>query len=305
MTMRHDEALQQYLDFCEKQKELDAKTLKAYRIDLKQFLSFLACRKEQISRESISEYIVYLNERYMVRSVKRKIASIKAFCSYLYEEGLLDRNLGHELRVKLPQVRNLPRTIPLRVIEAMLSAVYGQMHLPASDVARRTAIREAAVMELLFATGIRVSELCGLKKGDIDLTDGVARIHGKGRKERVVQIENEQVLDVLKMYRTEEIESDSECFFLNRRGTGLTDQSVRLILNKYADQIGSPIHVTPHMFRHSFATLMLEADVDIRYIQQLLGHSSISTTQIYTYVSTAKLRDILATKHPRNSISLR
>lgn len=207
------------------------------------------------------------------------------------------------MRLKLPPSRTLPRVIPLRVIEAMLREAHGQIHCAKSDTGRQLALREAAVMELLFATGVRVSELCGLRAKDVDLTDGLVRIRGKGRKERIIQIENIEVLNVLREYKEGEYEADVPNFFLNRCHRPLSEQSVRFILNKYAEAVNAELHITPHMFRHSFATLLLDADVDLRYIQHLLGHSSISTTQIYTHVSSSKIRNILATKHPRNSIT--
>ena len=149
---------------------------------------------------------------------------------------------------------------------------------------------------------MRVSELCGIKEQDLDLLDGTVFIHGKGNRERIVEIENEEVLKTLKKYN-ESKPRHTEYFFLNNRGNPLSDQSARRIIESCAKAVDPARHITPHMFRHSFATLLLEEDVDIRYIQQLLGHSSISTTQIYAYVSSEKRRMILSTRHPRNKIS--
>lgn len=297
-------SVKQYLTYCKSQKDLDEKTIKAYRIDLVQFCSHLARYDSEITRESILSYISYLNANFKPRSVKRKIASVKVFCGYLHEEQFIDENPFHGMRLKLPPARTLPRVVSLRVIEQMLTEAHRRVHHAKSVTARQRALREAAVMELLFATGMRVSELCGLTEQDVDLAEGLIRIRGKGRKERMIQIENQEVIQILTAYREAEHPNDSNSFFLNRRGRPLSDQSVRLILNKYANAIETQLHITPHMFRHSFATLLLDADVDLRYIQHLLGHSSISTTQIYTHVSSSKLRNILATKHPRNSITI-
>lgn len=300
--MGYTSYLQDYLDYCKKQKALDSKTVKAYKIDLSQFISELDKASQEITKESVLSYISRLNERFKPRSVKRKIASVKVFCRYLYNEQLIPSDPFQNIRLKLPKSRTLPRVVPLRIIESMLCEAHQDIHNAKTDATRRLALREASVMELLFATGIRVSELCSLTTSDVDLTDGLVRIKGKGRKERIIELENVEVLDTLRKYRSAENTSELPCFFLNRCKRRLSDQSVRLILNKYADRIGTNLHITPHMFRHSFATLLLDADVDLRYIQHLLGHSSISTTQIYTYVSSSKLRSILATKHPRNSI---
>lgn len=295
--------IQRYLDYCKKQKDLDPKTLKAYRIDLIQFTGRLDEATHSIGKDSVLAYISYLNEQFMPRSVKRKIASAKTFCGYLYDENLISENPFHALRLKLPQTQILPRIIPLRIIETMLRSGHQNVTAAQTGPQRRLALLETSVMELLFATGIRVSELCGLKEADVDLTDGLVKIKGKGRKERLIQIENNEVLETLRGYKSAECSSDEGFFFLNRCHRQLSDQSVRLILNKYAEKAGTELHITPHMFRHSFATLLLDADVDLRYIQHLLGHSSISTTQIYTHVSSTKLRSILATKHPRNNFS--
>ena len=149
---------------------------------------------------------------------------------------------------------------------------------------------------------MRISELCSLKPADIDFENKSILIYGKGAKERIVQIGNPEVLSALLLYQTA-FRADIEIcgyFFVNRLGKKLSDQSVRFMINRYARLASIEQHLTPHMFRHSFATLLLEQDVDIRYIQRILGHSSISTTEIYTHVSNVKQKDILFNKHPRN-----
>lgn len=302
--MLRSEIVNQFLRSCRLQRNLDAKTVKAYGIDLQQFMDYLG-EESAITRNSIMEYISYLNCHYKPRTVKRKIASVKVFCNYLYDERVLENNPFMSLRVKLPPSKTLPRTIPKRIIEAMLREAHLRVAAAKTDRRMLISLREAAVMEMLFATGMRVSELCGLLNYDVDLDDGLVRIRGKGRKERIVEIENHEVLSSLRDYKTKEKPNGQVHFFLNTRGRPLSDQSVRIILQKYEHLTNAPLHITPHMFRHSFATMLLDADVDLRYIQHLLGHSSISTTQIYTYVSSAKLKSILATKHPRNNISIK
>lgn len=293
-----------YLHIAQHQKNLDEKTIKAYRIDLRQFSEYLDRERFDISKDSVSQYIMDMNSQYKPRSVKRKIASLKAFFNYLEEEELLDTNPFHKLRINLREPQLLPRTIPLRVIEKLLDAAYRTEATGATPTIRKNALRDCAVMELMFATGLRVSELCRLNVQDIDLVEGCVKIYGKGAKERIVQIAMPEVLNLLKRYHECFGGKRDTAFFQNTRGGRLSDQAVRMILNKYAHRIGDPLHITPHMFRHSFATLLLEEDVDIRYIQQLLGHSSITTTQIYTHVALAKQKDILAHRHPRNKLSI-
>lgn len=191
----------------------------------------------------------------------------------------------------------------------MIFQSYLNMHIQqyitqGQTIQLQVAFRNAAVIELLFATGARVGEISSIKPTDINLANGQVKLFGKGSKERIISIQNTDVINTLKeyvdMYNDKIKESDF--MFVNKLGQRLTEQSIRNMINNYAAQCGVSIHITPHMFRHSFATLLLEEDVDIRYIQKMLGHSSITTSQIYTHVSLSKQSQILKTKHPRNKI---
>lgn len=295
--------LNYYLEFCKKQKNLNDKTIKAYRIDLNQFLGFLSRNGSDITLQSIREYTMSLHDSYKVRSIKRKISSIKAWTNFLFENEFITCNPFYHWHVKLRQPLILPRTIPLQVIQNVLNAAHLATRQANSMKEECQAWRETAVLELLFATGMRVSELCGLKNDDIDFIERAVRIYGKGSKERIVHLENNEVLRTLSIYKHLEPSKSGESFFKNRLSHPLSDQSVRMIVRKYALKAGCSTHITPHMFRHSFATLLLEEDVDIRYIQKFLGHSSITTTQIYTFVAAAKQRNILAARHPRNKFT--
>ena len=296
--------ISRYLLDCRYQKNLDPKTLKAYRIDLEQFSALISQNDLELTREGLMEYISDLHQRYKPRTVKRKIASIKAFCSYLEYEELVRENPFSRLRLKLNPPLILPRTIPLPVVEAILAAAYQAREKAETSGQQKSILRDIAVLELLFATGVRVSELCALHRGDVQLEEGEIKIYGKGAKERFVQIANPDVLSVLCQYweNYKDAIEQAGTFFVNRSQRPLSTQSVRAIVNKYCKLAGVKNHITPHMFRHSFATLLLDEGVDIRYIQQLLGHSSIVTTQIYTHVAGRKQRDILSEKHPRNKI---
>lgn len=297
--------IQNYLNHCKFEKGLDAKTLKAYRIDLTQFDTFVTETGGKYDKESIQAYTASLHGKYAVKSVKRKIASLKAFFCYLEFEDQIPFNPFSKLRIKLHEPYLLPRTIALSTVSTLLQCAYQQLtDVNKSSYQYNANLRDIAVLELLFATGIRISELCALRPDDVNLIEGTVKIYGKGSKERLIQISNQDVLIAVNNYYrafSENIESTG-CFFVNRLTHQLSDQSVRLMINKYCNIAGISQHITPHMFRHSFATLLLEEDVDIRYIQQLLGHSSIVTTQIYTHVTSKKQRDILSAKHPRNKI---
>ena len=290
-----------YLRYCAEQKMLSPKTSKAYKIDLMQFAAF---SRGEFTRNSLSSYISHLHKKFKPKTVKRKIASLKAFAHYLMINDIISVNPFDKIVVSFREPMVLPKTIPFNIIEKILSNAYESLRLCRTDHSRRSAIRDIAVLEVLFATGARVSEICTLTPDDVDLSNHTIKIFGKGSKERIIQIENPDVLNALNRYYEAFCEDIlmSGFFFVNKLHSRLTEQSVRAMINKHVEAIGYEKHITPHMFRHSFATLLLEEDVDIRYIQKILGHSSINTTQIYTHVSMAKQKQILSVKHPRNKI---
>ena len=292
----------EYLSYCEYRKRLNFKTLKSYRIDLNQYLVFCDNSLDFLSKNTLDLYITELHKRYKPKSVKRKIASLKAFFHYLEYTEFLEQNPFDKLDVHFREAKLLPKTIPFYSIQKFLSVLYEQKNLAVSAYQLRCCLRDIATIELLFATGMRISELCSLHPSDIDLENNTVLIYGKGAKERILQIGNPEVIVALKAYQDSFKEDISNCgySFVNKQKHKLSDQSVRFMINRYANLAGIEQHITPHMFRHSFATLLLEQDVDIRYIQKMLGHSSISTTEIYTHVSSAKQKDILVNKHPRN-----
>ena len=291
-----------YLEYCQYQKRLDAKTLKAYRIDLKQFEKHISTDSIPcISPDILEKFISTLHKMYKPKTVKRKIASLKAFFHYLEYKDFISINPFNKIQVKFREPSILPKTIPLHTIEIFLLTMYSRKKLADTPYRQKCILRDIAVIELLFATGMRISELCSLKPTDINMYDRVILIYGKGAKERRIQIGNDSVVAALTDYQYAYNSDIKECgyFFVNRLNHRLSEQSVREMINKYAAIASIDLHITPHMFRHSFATYLLEADVDIRYIQEMLGHSSIHITEIYTHVAMAKQKDILMTKHPR------
>lgn len=299
--------IREYLEFCSSQKCLDEKTLKAYRIDLKQFTEKISTHLiTEITSETLEDCIANLHQQYKPKTVKRKIASIKAFFHYLEYKDIINQNPFNKLQIRFREPIILPKTIPIHTVETFLTTIYKQRINAKTDYQKRNALRDAAVAELLFATGMRISELCTLKKDSINLIDGTILIYGKGDKERRIQIGNDAVIRILEEYKKDFKDEISKCnyFFANQSGKALSDQSVRRMINKYTTLASIELHITPHMFRHTFATCLLEADVDIRYIQEMLGHSSINVTEIYTHVAVAKQKDILSTKHPRNNFHM-
>lgn len=291
-----------YLKFCQYQKRLDKKTLKAYKTDLNQFIESIDL---QITSSSIETFISTLHQIYKPKTVKRKIASLKALFHYLEYKGIIETNPMNKIQTKFREPIILPKVIPLHIIETLLSVMYKQKSLAKDGYQKKCILRDISVIELLFATGMRISELCSLKQKNIDLYERNILIYGKGIKERKIQIGNDDVISILIEYQNECADEIKNCgyFFTNRLHKRLSEQSVREMINKYAALAGIDMHITPHMFRHSFATYLLEADVDIRYIQEMLGHSSINITEIYTHVAMSKQKDILTTKHPRKNFS--
>lgn len=294
---------EQYVECCRTQKTLSPKTVKAYQSDLDQYLEH---SKGDLTKESIRSYISWLHSEFKPRTAKRKIASLKAFVHYLVVEDILDTNPFDKIVTSFAEPNVLPKVISADVVCSILAAAHQAVMNAPTEFKRHTALRDAAILEVLFATGARVSEVCGLTSSSISLSDHVLRIYGKGSKERVLYIENSEVLKTLSEYENQFRESISHSgyFFVNKSHNRLSERAVREIINKYTHLAGCDQHITPHMFRHTFATLLLEADVDIRYIQRMLGHSSITTTQIYTHVAATKQKEILAIKHPRNGMRL-
>lgn len=292
------EEMEQYLEFCQYRKELSRNTVKAYRIDLEQFLHYV--KEDTLLRSKIEAYITELHKKYKQKTVKRKIASIKAFYQYLEEEERMkESNPFTKIRVKFKEAESLPRIIPRNEIEKLLNCMYAIID---HSEKKSTIYRDLTIVEIFFATGARVYEISNLKRQDIDLDNGIIRIFGKGSKERCVQIGNHDILELMKAYYQMNQEVIEQCgfFFVNQQGKRFSEQSIRRMLRKYSCQAGVSVHITPHMFRHSVATYLLEEGVDIMYIQKLLGHSSIKTTQIYLHIASKKQMEILRERHPRN-----
>ena len=206
-----------------------------------------------------------------------------------------------KLSIKLP--KRLPITLDIKELRKFFKYIYDfkQSFAKQSTYTYKSIVRDIAVMELLFATGMRVSELSNLLKKNINIKKGVINIIGKGDKERIIQICDINVKNALSdyhsLFKNDILKNDY--FFINKWNNTLSEQSVRFMIKKYSEKANLKKHITPHVFRHSFATALLEENIDIRYIQKILGHSSVVTTQIYTKVNSKQQKKILATKHPR------
>ncbi|MGN0431211.1 MAG: tyrosine-type recombinase/integrase [Lachnospiraceae bacterium] len=301
--MNLQEYLQEYLEYCRFRKELDAKSIKAYAIDLRQYFAF--CGSGEPQKAKIEEYITGLHKSYKQKTVKRKIASIKAFYNYLEEEELIEGNPLRKIKVKFKENFVLPRIIPREEIEGILNCMYTALRESIPEK-RNACMRDIAVVETFFATGARVYEISNIRAECVDLHSGFIRIMGKGGKERYIQIGEPDVLELLKQYYAENEAEIKSCgyFFINRRNGRYTEQSIRDMIKYYTKLAGIERNITPHMFRHSFATYLIEEGVDVSCVQQLLGHSSINTTQIYIHVAAEKQAEILRNLHPRKQMHI-
>lgn len=301
-------AINEFLWYCRFAKKLDEKTIKAYAVDLRQFTEDINPDTNifDISKNMIKGYLQRIS-KFKHKTIKRKIAALRSMLNYLeceYEEYI---NPMRKMQIKMKEPVRLPMVMTIDEIRNILKYLYrnnrseNKSPIRYSDITR---VRDIAIVEMLFATGMRVSELCSLRNRDVDLTSGIVRIIGKGNKERVIQLCQTETLSALQnwiVYKQGSSASESP-FFTNRLHNSLSTQSVRHMIRHINTAIGLDKHITPHTFRHTFATLLLEEDVDMRYIQKLLGHSSITTTQIYTHVNPSKQREILQHKHPRRLI---
>lgn len=311
--MTVQDAIAQFLFHCQYEKNLSPKTLKAYSIDLRQFRVHLEAELgvtdiAGVDKVVIRTYIKKLFGDLAEKSVKRKVATLKSLFHHLEREDEILVNPFRKIDVRIKEKKRLPRTIPLSDLERLFRHLYrlkGQMRDRESN-AYLVLVRDIAVVELLFATGARVAEVCNLITADVDLRRGQARILGKGGRERILPFWDDELSRLLGEYialsREPGQSQETGHFFRNRRGRRLSEQSVRMVLRKHARGAGLRIAITPHMLRHSLATLLLEEGMDIRYIQHLLGHSSIATTQIYTEVRAGGQRRALAQKHPRRKL---
>lgn len=301
--MDYKEQVKKYLEYCEYRKELDWNTLKAYRIDLRQFFEFT--QEDVPEKSKIEDYIVELHKKYKQKTIKRKIASIKAYYNYLEECEIIDDSPFRKIKVKFKEAAILPKIIPREEIETLLNYMHSCKKI-SKDNTYKYWLLDIAVIETLFATGARVYEISNIRLDCINLNTGLIKIMGKGSKERYIQVASGEILDLLKQYYKHNSEAIKKCgfFFVNSWGNRYTEDSIRLMLKKYTKLAGIDRNITPHMFRHSFATYLIEEGVDVSCVQRILGHSSIKTTQIYIHIAAKKQAEILREMHPRNRMNI-
>ena len=298
-------AIQDYLSHLSVERGLADNTLRSYRRDLRRYLHVMTERDiaepEQITESDVTAFLVSLRtggDEYSAlgtSSAARTIVAVRGLHRFLLRENLVTSDATTAVKPPRPTTR-LPKALPLSDIEAILDAAGAPGTVLAS--------RDRALLELLYGTGSRISEAVGLDLDDIDLDDATVLLQGKGGKQRIVPLGSfamQALVDYLTSSRPTltSTKSSTPAVFLNARGGRLSRQSAWTVLTKAAERAGITVDVSPHTLRHSFATHLLDGGADVRVVQELLGHASVTTTQIYTLVTVEKLREIYATAHPR------
>jgi len=295
------DAASAFIRHCQSIRKLSAHTIRAYELDLARFSDFLGRRAAVAScdKSVIHDYVRHLFDVRSLKesSVKRHLATLRSFFRWLEEDGqgIEDPFRGARIRIRMP--KRLPRVIARSDLRRLL------LHDRPPAFADLTAY---VATELLFATGMRVSELATLLDAAVDVDDGTITIIGKGNRQRRVFVP-EELKSLLRDYRAvrDRCPSTAETFLVNSRGDAASPQMIRRLVRIHGERSAVRDRVTPHMFRHSVATYLLEEGVDIRYVQRLLGHRSISTTEIYTHVADAALKVRITERHPRRGIVAR
>ena len=298
--------VRQFLAYLEHERNFSEHTIRSYTADLVQFAAFLSGPDADASAEGealsgliravtpleLRRYLAELRHcNYSRATIARKIATLRSFYKYLARQGEVQRNPVKVIRTPR-QERRLPKFLDPSEIERLLGAAKGKDFL---------SLRDAAMLEILYSTGMRVSELVGLDLADIDPIGEVVRVRGKGRRERLAPL-GSYAITALNRYleaRAKAGVHDAKAVLINRHGERLSARSVRRKLGKYLALAGLDPHVSPHTLRHSFATHMLERGADLRAVQELLGHRSLSSTQIYTHVTAGRLKEVYEAAHPR------
>jgi len=294
-----------FLNHCEFERNFSGHTVKAYRLDLAQFARFTLAKNttadvSAVHRSLMREYARSLHH-YKPRTQRRKLASVKSLFGFLEREELIESNPTRTVKLDIRLGRLLPRTMSFATLQTFFQQLYRKRNSRfGCDQSRDLAVRDVALFELLFSSGMRVSEISNLRVATVDLERGAVLVRGKGNKERFIPICDQEVRSALAAYvaNLRTTREDSAYFFANRFGRRLSEQSIRMALKRHAKAAGLE-KITPHVFRHTVATMLLEQGVDLRFIQAFLGHSSIVTTTIYAHVNDKSQREILNIRHPR------
>lgn len=288
-----------FIKYLKSTKNLSPKTLEAYSIDINMFVRI----EKNIFKPNICAYISYLQSLGLKdSSIKRKIVTLRIFYDYLYNEKIISQSPFLNLKFKFKQERKLPKTLSITEVKRLLNCFVNNIE-NMSLFARRQFVRDSALIDLLISTGIRVAEAASIKFNDIITYEHAVLIHGKGRKQRIIYISsNETWQRLLSQIKMQKKLSSTSFLFTNRNDKPLTSHSIEKIYKKYATFAKINPLSTPHYLRHTFATNLLANGADLRSVQELLGHSSIATTQIYTEISSLRKKQVLKKYNYRNKL---
>ncbi|MBI5408686.1 MAG: tyrosine recombinase XerC [Nitrospirae bacterium] len=283
--------VEQFLYYLKAERGSSLHTLRAYDEDLREFHEFLDKNPRVIDNLDIRSFLASLHHKKLKKSsIARKLAAVRSFFKYLHREGYVKKNPARLVSSpKVPKI--LPRFLTVDEAFTLMDKPQGETFMPT---------RAKAILELLYSSGLRVSELTSLDMGDLDIKEALVRVKGKGMKERIVPV-GSKAMEAIRNYLPERIslKKKSQALFLNNHGGRLTQRSVRRILLHYSRMVHLKSDLSPHVLRHTFATHLLHEGADLRAIQELLGHSSLSTTQKYTHVDIKHLMEVYDKAHPR------
>jgi integrase/recombinase XerD len=291
--------IKKFLFFISLEKGLAENTSKSYEHDLKVYASFLQAKNisafSEVTISDLSDFLNELSELGLTASTrKRYIASLRGLHKYLFSVGLASSDISE--KIELPKAgRQLPDTLTIEQVDKILDQ---------PDISSKTGLRDKAILEIMYACGLRVSEVINIKKRDLIFDAGIIRVFGKGSKERIVPI-GHSAMKWINEYITKsrpfllKLQNTDDILFLNTRGSKLSRMGIWKIVDKYVKSADINLNIHPHTFRHSFATHLLEGGADLRAVQEMLGHSDISTTQIYTHIDRDFIKEVHRTFHPR------
>lgn len=295
--MTNEEIIGRFADYLIAERGYSEHTMTSYRTDIQTLMDFLEREGfgslDEVSPRIARFYTATLHEGYSPKSIARKISSLRSLYQYLVDDDVLEENPF--LNVELPkQAKRLPRFIYADEIEALFESI---------DTSSVLGRRNHLILEFLYGTGVRVSELCDIQLKDIDYFQDLVKIHGKGGKDRMVPL-HQRLIDAIADYvlttRKDLLkQQEHKALFLNHRGQPITPRGIRLVVNKILFESGENLKISPHTLRHTFATHLLNNGADLRSVQELLGHAHLSSTQIYTKVSKETLKDAYLKGHPR------
>ena len=301
--------IDQFIHYLSMEKNASPHTCRCYRRDLEGFEDFLKSSGtvlnlsgkveiEKVDRMAIRKYLSFLHRKNRKSSIARKISTLRSFYKYLVREQVISSNPAKS--VSTPKIeKTLPATLTVDEAFRLMEAPQ-TISEKSSEGSKEKGLRDRAILELLYSSGLRVSELVGLNSNQLDLDLGIVKVMGKGRKERIVPVGAKATEALVAYLKGRGILGGDEPIFINSLGGRLTARSVGRVMKRYSRQSGIFRKVSPHSLRHTFATHLLDAGADIREIQEMLGHSSLSTTQRYTHISAGKLMEVYDKAHPRS-----